>query len=294
MSATILQPVSLPQALGTSASPTFANLTLTGGTLNGTAANLNTITSLTGAALTLATLNGNNDINLSPNGSGKTQFTGGGYAYASGNILFFGASATDVLQIRTTCVNPNGDDSKICGLSAARWQQFLVGSNGVVIGGTGAPSIIPGTVTSASIFTKPVTAIANAVATAVVTVTIPNGAHAGTLRVNLLGSLGAGGAVGANEASASIGYDVTFSRTTGVNAVAAIATAYGSSGSAAVAGAATCTITAAVSAVSGAVGAANTFTLNVTISRGSGSSTNHTCFVFGELLNSNATGITVA
>jgi hypothetical protein len=78
-----------------------------------------------------------------------------------------------------------------------------------------------------------------------------------------------------------------------VNAVAVASTAYGSATSS-VAGAATCTITAAVSAISGAVGASNTFTVDVTISRGSGSSTNHTCLALVELLNANATGITVA
>jgi hypothetical protein len=83
-------------------------------------------------------------------------------------------------------------------------------------------------------------------------------------------------------------------RLTGVNAVAAISAAFGSSGSATVAGGNSCTVTAALSAVSGAVGATNTFTVNVTISRGAGTSTNHTCLVKAEILNSNASGITLA
>lgn len=150
------------------------------------------------------------------------------------------------------------------------------------------------TATARTEINKLVPTIANNVATATFTVTIPNGAHSASLRVRLKGSLGAGGAIGANEASASIAYDVCFARTAGVNAVAAISTAYGSSGSAAVAGAATCTVTGAVSTVSGAVGATNTFTVNVTVARGSGTSDNHTCFAYGELINDNASGVTIA
>ena len=150
-----------------------------------------------------------------------------------------------------------------------------------------------GAVTSSTRFRKAVTAIANAAATAVLTVTIPNAAHSASLNVYLTGSLGAGGAIGANEASAAIAYTIAISRTAGVAAVAVASTAFGSA-TAAVAGAATCTITAAVSAIAGAVGATNTFTVNVTITRGSGSSTNHTCQLTAELDNANASGLTLA
>lgn len=142
--------------------------------------------------------------------------------------------------------------------------------------------------------TKKVTAIANNSATAVLTITIPNAAHSAYIMVHLDGALGAGGAIGAYEAGAGITYGVKIQRTAGVNAVAAIATADASSGSTAVAGAATCTVTAAMSSVSGAVGAVNTFTVNVTIARGSGSSDNHTCAVFAWIMNQNATGVTLS
>lgn len=140
---------------------------------------------------------------------------------------------------------------------------------------------------------KSITAIADNVATATFTVSIPNAAHSASVYVKLTGSLGAGGAIGANEATGSVSYDIAIARTTGVNAVATISAAYGSSSSS-VAGGATVTVTGAVSAISGAVGAVNTFTVNITIARGSGASTNHTAHCYAELQNANATGITIS
>lgn len=170
-------------------------------------------------------------------------------------------------------------------------------SGAVVAGAPGAAALILGgaeaAVTTATKLTKTVGSIGDAAATAVLTVTIPNAAHSASLKVRLAGSLGAGGAIGANEATGTVSYDFAIARTAGVNAVTTISSAYGSA-MANVAGAATITVTAAASAISGAVGATNTFTVNVTITRGSGSSTNHTCMVLAEICNANATGITIA
>lgn len=141
--------------------------------------------------------------------------------------------------------------------------------------------------------TKAVAAIANAVATSVLTITIPNAAHSARVRVELEGSLGAGGAIGANEASGSVAYMISITRTAGVNAVGTISAAFGSA-MANVAGGATITVTAALAAVVGAVGATNTIDVQVTITRGSGASTNHTCVVLAEVLNANATGVSIA
>lgn len=138
-----------------------------------------------------------------------------------------------------------------------------------------------------------VTAIANNVATTVATITIPNAAHSATIKFTVVGSLGAGGAIGANEASAANSYFVTIARTAGVNAVGAISSAFGAAASA-VAGAATVTSVLTLAAVSGAVGATNTIPVQVTIARSGGSSTNHTALVTWEILNANATGVTVA
>jgi len=140
---------------------------------------------------------------------------------------------------------------------------------------------------------KSVAAIADATLTTVWTITVPNAAHSAKIRVTLVGSLGAGGAIGANEASATNTYDIVVTRTAGVNAVAAISTVYGAAASA-VAGAATVTAVLTVGAVSGAVGASNTFPVQVTITKSGGASANHTCQAIAEVLNANATGVTIA
>ena len=164
------------------------------------------------------------------------------------------------------------------------------GANGIVFAGATTSS---GAVTSRTEINKAVTAFTDAVAKATFTITVPNAAHSAAVQVQFTASIGAGGAIGANEASATISYDIAIARTAGVNAVATISTAYGSA-AAAVAGATTCTVTAAMSAVSGAVGATNTFTIDVTITRGGGSSDNHTCLCYAKLMNANASGITIA
>lgn len=157
----------------------------------------------------------------------------------------------------------------------------------------GETSTVAATASSATKLIKATSAFSDGVAKATITITIPNAAHSASVRVRVTGSLGAGGAIGANEASASNSYMITIARTAGVNAVAAISSAFGAA-AAAVAGAATVTCTAAMSAVSGAVGATNTFTVNVTITRSGGASDNHTCVTLAEIVNANATGVTIS
>lgn len=150
-----------------------------------------------------------------------------------------------------------------------------------------------GGVTAGDRIMRSYTGIADNTATATITVTIPNAAHSATVRTTLSGALGAGGAIGALEAMGNITYDIAVARTVGVATVATASAGYGSS-TASVAGAATITITAAVSAMTGGVGATQTFTVNVTIARGSGLSTNHTCLVSAEVINHAASGVTVS
>jgi len=138
-----------------------------------------------------------------------------------------------------------------------------------------------------------IASIADATATTVFTVTVPNAAHSASIEVVLTGSLGAGGAIGANEATGTIKYNISVARTAGVNAVANISAAYGSSTSA-VAGATTITVAGTLGAITGAVGASNTFTIQVTITKGGGASANHTCKATAEIINANATGISIA
>jgi hypothetical protein len=166
-----------------------------------------------------------------------------------------------------------------------------------VIGAPGSESLAIGGPSSAastvSVLTKAVGSIDDNTATAVLTATIPNSAISASLRVRLVGALGAAGAIGAREATGTVAYDIAITRTAGVNAVVTASSAYGS-GMANVAGAATITVVAAASAISGAVDAVNTFTVNVTINSGSGVSANHTCLVIAELANAVASGVTIA
>lgn len=149
------------------------------------------------------------------------------------------------------------------------------------------------TVTSRTEMNKQVTAIADNVATATFTVTIPNAANSAVFEVEFLGILGAGGTIGTNEAVATNSYKIAITRTPGVATVATASVAFGAA-AANVAGATTDTCVAAVSAMSGAVGATQTFTVNVTITKAAGSSANHIALCYGKLMNLNASGITFA
>lgn len=165
------------------------------------------------------------------------------------------------------------------------------GSNAFIYAGSASPT--PGTAISRLEINKEVTAIADATATTVFTVTVPNASHSAVIEVNLAGKIGAGGAIGAGEATGNISYQIAIARTAGVNAVAGISAAYGST-TAAVAGATTITVAATLGAVAGAVGASNTFTIQVTITKGGGASANHTCLAYARVMNSNATGVSIA
>lgn len=204
------------------------------------------------------------------------------------------AIAASGLILTTTEVWSNGYTLNV-GRSGNRTGTIYASNQGISLAGASL-SATGGNSNEAQQVTKPVTAIANAVATGVLTITIPNAAHSAIVRVTLAASLGLGGGGVdiANQATAGISYDIAVTRLSGANAVAAISAAYGSTGSATSATANSCTVTAAMSAVSGAVGATNTFTVNATISRGAGTSTNHTCLVKAEIINSNASGITLS
>ena len=161
-----------------------------------------------------------------------------------------------------------------------------------MFGGTTAGTVSGG-VTSRVEVNKAVASITDATATDVFTVTIPNASHSAVIEVNLAGKIGAGGAIGAGEATGNISYQIAVARTAGVNAVATISAAYGST-TAAVAGATTITVAGDLGAITGAVGASNTFTIRVTITKGGGASANHTCLAYARLMNANSTGISIA
>jgi hypothetical protein len=252
----------------------------------------------------------NGDLIVSPSASGSTFLAVSGTSAAPGfafvsqpGLGFYRSSANHI-----TLAN----DGAIGGIPIDFAQSISIGSPGslnwssttsalgagdVVLGRGGAAQLVfngsAGGVTTTTTFVKATSAIADATGTPTITVSIPNGAVSGSVKVTLAGSLGAGGAVGANEASGTVAYDIAVTRTAGVNATAIISAAYGSAMTNE-AGAATITVTAALSAISGAVGAVNTFTVNVTITKGGGASANHTCVTSALLINANASGITLS
>lgn len=160
-----------------------------------------------------------------------------------------------------------------------------------VIGIAAAP--VAGGANTTTEFLKVTTGIQDAAATAVLTITVPNSAQAGVCVIDILGSLGAGGAIGAFEASIAVRYKVAICRTVGVAAIC-VANTIEESNAVAVAGAATVTGTAVVSAVSGAVGALNTFTINLSLGHSGGSSQNHQAVVYAVLVNAVGSGITLS
>jgi len=168
------------------------------------------------------------------------------------------------------------------------------GTGAIVSAQTQAAAVQGGVGSCVELPPKTVTAIADNTATTVLTITIPNGAHAALIELQILASLGAGGAIGAFEESLTAYGQIVVTRTAGVNAVAT-AIALTNTGKANVAGAdSTATLAYSLAAVSGAVGATNTIAIQVTIAKGGGSSAAHQAIVIPVVTNANASGITVA
>lgn len=284
--------------VGTGNSPTFVGLTLSGltsgrvaligasGVLTDNSGLTYASGLLTAGALTLGS--------ASPPAGSQGQF----YQGANATQIEFGSSTPvfRFLQGEIDCVgNANIMWTNTTNtFSAASIVSAISGgrlSNALIFGGSSASS---GGATTRVEINKSVTGIADNTATATFTVTVPNAAHSASIRVRLTGSMGAGGAIGANESNQDAEYMINVARTAGVNAVATIGAVVGQAAAAAVAGAGTVVVTGELSAISGAVGATNTFTINVKIVKSGGSSANHTCFAFAELLNANSSGVTIA
>lgn len=157
------------------------------------------------------------------------------------------------------------------------------------LGGSG----IPGTAGVMQEFTKEVTGIVDATATAILTVTIPNSAQAGMIEFDIIGRLGAGGAIGADEAVSSSKYQATFIRTAGVASVLTLSS-QANAVNVAVAGAATVTCVLTTTATGEGVGVANTHLIKVTITKSGGASAAHKADVHVRIHNANASGVTVS
>lgn len=147
-----------------------------------------------------------------------------------------------------------------------------------------------GAATSVYGVVKKVTGIADNTATDVLTVTVPNGNHAAAVRLTVVASLGTG--TDAFESTRTALGVVVVARQLGANA-AATAVALTNAGIATVSGGGTLTLAYGVSAVSGAVGATNTFTIQTTLVK-TGTITDMQCVVFAELVNAEASGVTLA
>lgn len=160
---------------------------------------------------------------------------------------------------------------------------------------TTTAAAVAGGASSATTLIKTKTAIADNVATDVFTVTIPNPAvnHNATIIISVLGVIGAGGAVGAGETSSGSMYVMSIARTVGATAVIATSSQVGVA-SGKVSGGDTFTCTVAASAVTGGATVTETFTIQVTAHDSTGSAANHVAVLTAELINMNASGITIA
>ena len=150
----------------------------------------------------------------------------------------------------------------------------VTGGGGVNISTTGA-SLVNGLIVA--------TGIADAVATSILEVTVPNSNVASAIRLKLLSS---NGGTDAWESSRIAEGWIVIARTTGANAVAVAATLVLAQ-IATVAAGGTHTLAYAVSAISGAVGAVNTFTINITIDDSAATGANRLVVAY-EIMDSGA------
>ncbi len=135
-------------------------------------------------------------------------------------------------------------------------------------------------------------ALADAAATAIFTVTVPNANHAAVIPIVLLTGLGTGGAVGDWECSGTAYGQLVVERFAAA-ATVRTAVALSNTGSACSAGATTITTAYGVGTVTGATTIAQTFTVTVTVTAGAGTLSNHHAIAQVDVLNAQANGITV-
>lgn len=199
------------------------------------------------------------------------------------------ASAVNHLQVTNAATaNPPelaaiGDDTNVgLKLSPKGTGQLLLGGadhqqNGAAGGALSKQTLL-----------KATTAIADAVATAIATVTVPNGNHSAALRVLVVATLTGADAY---ESTRVVEYQVVLARTTGLNVVAAISALIGGQ-IATVSGGATLTTVLTLSSITGAVGASNSFTINVTNTGSVAQVSKVVAHI--ELINAESTGVSVA
>ena len=158
------------------------------------------------------------------------------------------------------------------------------------LGGTG----VPGAAMVQTEITKVVTGLQDTVATDVLTVTVPNAAHAAFIEVDVLGIKGAGGAIGAGEATLFTTYRIALARTAGVAVVPIVSAALATAAATVAGGDALASVGVKVSALTGAVGAPQTVTILVAITRAGAGADNHVAAISARILNRAASGVTIA
>jgi hypothetical protein len=146
-----------------------------------------------------------------------------------------------------------------------------------------------GTATSAQRILFKKTGILDNTATDVITVTVPNAAHSAALKLTLVSANGDTDECESTRVAEGL---IAITRTAGVATVAVVAT-LALAQIATVAAGATHTLAYAVTAMVGAVTVPQTFTVTVTIND-TGDLGLSSVLVLAELINSNATGVTMA
>lgn len=195
---------------------------------------------------------------------------------ASSNVSASGATYQTAIGAGATCTANN--------------QVMLGRSNEDVLHpGTLSMGATAGAATSAKRILIKKTGINDNSATNVITVTVPNSAQAACIKLRILSS---NGSTDAFESSRCAEGMVVLARTAGVDTVAAVA-ALDLAQIATVGGGATHTLAYGVTAMAGAASATQTFSITLTIDD-SGNLGSNQAVILAEIMNSEATGCTMA
>ncbi len=127
----------------------------------------------------------------------------------------------------------------------------------------------------------------------ILTVTIPNNNVSALIQVDLLGALGAGGAVGPNESSTGRTAYIAITRVQNVAADSTVTIAVNAA-DAKVLGGAGITLGTQMSAITGAANAVQTATLQARITRGGGTSNNHELSIRAQIIRGANGGVNIS
>jgi hypothetical protein len=216
-----------------------------------------------------------------------------GASGTAGTVDIFPSTASKGKNQFTAADNAGDTTNTITNRSQAGARTFTIGDPGasadfdMIVGGKASGV---GAATSKNQLLIKKTAIADNTATDLITVTVPNGEHAAAIRLVFLASLGTG--TDTFESSRCAEGMVVLARKTGVNVVGAAATLTLEQ-IATTSGGGTLTLAYDLGSVSGAVGATNTFTIRATLVA-TGTITDLQCVVLAELINAEASGVTIA